>query len=73
MEHLLQCPLLSRSDLISCNRCRLAVEAVTFADLMTGDGRRIREDFWADVPLLLYRSHWAFPVEKPTPFDASRW
>ena len=45
MQLLIQQPTLSRSDLISCNRCRLAIEAVTLADLVTGDGKRIQSGY----------------------------
>ena len=73
MERLIQCPSLSQADLISCNWCQLAIEAVTLADLMTGDSWQIQEDFQAAVPLLLHQSQWQFPVEKPTPLDMARW
>jgi hypothetical protein len=40
MEVLFNCDELSEADLSSCNRCRLAVESVTLADLVTADGQQ---------------------------------
>jgi hypothetical protein len=41
MERLVQQTTLSQGKLISCNRCRLATEAMTLADIVTGDGKWI--------------------------------
>jgi hypothetical protein len=73
MQLLLQQPTLSRSDLISCNRCRLAIEAVTLADIVTGDGKRIQSDYIGAHPNLTHWSKWEFPVEKPSPKDVECW
>jgi hypothetical protein len=73
MHFLIQQPTLSRSDLISCNQCRLAIEAVTLADIVTGDGKRIQSDYIGAHPNLTHRSKWEFPVEKPSPQDVECW
>jgi hypothetical protein len=67
MQLLIQQPILSRSDLISCNRCRLAIEAVTLADIVGGNGKRIQSDYIGAHPNLTHQSKWEFPVEKPSP------
>jgi len=73
MEQLVQLGSLSQSDLISCNRCHLALDAVTLADIVTGDGKRIRVDYRGVHPSSTHRSHWEFPIEQPAPRDVDRW
>jgi hypothetical protein len=73
MQRLVQQDTLSRADLISCNRCRLAIEAVTLADIVTGDGKRIIGDYASALPSQTQRSKWEFPVEKPSPKDIACW
>jgi hypothetical protein len=73
MERLVQQAALSQQDLFSCNRCRLAIEAVTMADITTGDGKRIRADCIGANPSVTHRSTWEFPVEKPSSQDKDRW
>jgi hypothetical protein len=73
MQLLIQQATLSRSDLISCNRCRLAIEAVTLADIVTGDGKRIQSGYIGAHPDPTHRSKWEFPVEKPSPQDVECW
>jgi hypothetical protein len=41
LERLVQLTTLSQGKLILCNRCRLAMEAVTLVDIITGDGKQI--------------------------------
>jgi hypothetical protein len=67
MQLLIQKPTLSHSDLISCNQCRLAIEVVTLADIVTGDGKCIQSDYIGAHPNLTHWSKWEFPVEKPSP------
>jgi hypothetical protein len=43
----------SRADLISCNRCRLAIGVVTLADIVTGDGKRIHDNYIGAHPNLV--------------------
>jgi hypothetical protein len=73
MERLIQQATLSQQDLISCNHCWLALEAVTLADICTGDGKRIWADCVGTNPSLTHRSSWEFPVEKPSSSDKDRW
>jgi hypothetical protein len=65
--------IFDRPTLISCNRCRLALAAVTWADIVTGDGHRIRADAWSVRPDFLEPSSWEFPLERPSPADTERW
>jgi hypothetical protein len=73
MQRLVQQPTLSHAELISCNRCRLAIEAVTLADIVTGDGKRIIGDYAGAHPSQTHRSKWEFPVEKPCQKDVASW
>ena len=73
MERLVQLTTLSQSELISCNRCRLAMEAVTLADIVTGDGKRIRGDSIGAHISATHPSTWEFPVEKPSTQDTESW
>ena len=73
MQLLVQQDTLSCSDLISCNRCRLAIEAVTLADIVTGDGKRIHGNYIGAHPSPTHRSQYEFPVEKPSPKDVECW
>jgi hypothetical protein len=73
MERLIQQPTLLQADLISCNRYRLALEAVTLADIVTSDGKRVQADVLGAHPSFTHQSKWAFPVEKPSPTDIDRW
>jgi hypothetical protein len=50
MECLLQLETLSHTDLLSCNCCHLAIEAITMADIATGDGYHMRQDFTGANP-----------------------
>jgi hypothetical protein len=73
MEVLSDCDELSPADLISCNRCRLALESVTLADIVTGDGSRFRPAC-LDMDLSLSpRSRWEFPIKKPSRGDRASW
>jgi hypothetical protein len=47
MEWLVQQMTLSQGELISCNHCCRAMEAVTLADIVTGDGKQIRDKAWS--------------------------
>jgi hypothetical protein len=69
MERLVQQAGLTQKELISCNRCRLAMEAVTLADIVTGDGKCIIADRAGAHPLMTHRSKWEFPIEKPASRD----
>jgi len=63
-------PLLRRA-----NRCRLFLQALTVADIATGDGRAIRRDAWGGVPdhhLNLRRFNWA-PQGRPGAQDWRAW
>jgi hypothetical protein len=73
MQRLVQQDTLSQAELISCNRCRLAIEAVTLADIVTGDGKCIIGDHAGAHPSLTHQSKWEFPVEKPSPQDIACW
>lgn len=73
MDHLLALDSFDQATLISCNRCRLTLQAVTWADIVTGDGRRIRSAAWQVRPDLLEPSSWEFPREQPGSRDVTRW
>jgi hypothetical protein len=73
IQLLIQQPTISRSNLISCNRGRLAIEAVTLADIVTGDGKRIQSGYIGAHPNPTHWSKWEFPVEKPSPKDIECW
>jgi hypothetical protein len=45
------------------------MEAVTLADITTGDGKQIRADCVGANPSVTHRSTWEFPVEKPSTQD----
>jgi hypothetical protein len=50
------------------------MEAVTFADITTGDGKRIQADCVGVHPsLTTHKSTWDFPVEHPSTLDKDRW
>jgi hypothetical protein len=74
MEWLVQQTTLSQGELICCNRCRLAMEAVTLVDIVTGNGKRIRDDSIGAHLLATHPSTWEFPVEKlSTQQDTDSW
>jgi hypothetical protein len=73
MQLLIQQPTLSHSNLISCNRCHLAIEAVTLADIFMGDGKCIQSGDIGAHQNLTHQSIWEFPVEKPSPKDVEYW
>jgi hypothetical protein len=73
MEALSYCKELTEADLISCNRCCLALEAVTLADITTGDGQCIWRDCLGAELSLSQRSKWEFPVERPSSWDPDSW
>jgi len=73
MEALTGCKQLTPAELISCNRCRLALEAVTAADIVTGDGWYFRPDCLGANLSLSPRSRWEFPIEKPSQRDKTIW
>ena len=73
MEALFSCAELTQADLISCNRCRLALESVTLADIVTGDGQCFRPDCLGADLSLSPRSSWEFPVEQPSRGDKDSW
>jgi len=73
MEKLVLLGTLTQSELISCNRCRLAMEAVTLADIVTGDGKRIRSDSIGAHSSTTHPSTWEFPVENPSTQDLDSW
>jgi hypothetical protein len=43
MELLCACATLTEAELISCNRCRLSIEAITLADVASGSGKGISQ------------------------------
>jgi len=59
------------TELISCNRVRLAMEALTLADIATADGSAIHGD--AIVGHKLAPSRWIWAAERPSSTDYSRW
>jgi hypothetical protein len=73
MERLVALGTLTQRELISCNRCRLAIEAVTLADITTGNGKRIRDDCLGAHPPTTHSSTWDFPVEQPCATDKASW
>jgi len=58
-------------ELISCNRVRLSMEALTLADITTADGTMIHAD--ARMGHQLAPSKWIRAVERPSATDISRW
>jgi hypothetical protein len=73
MDLLCARPELSPSELTSCNRCRLSIEAITMADITSGSGNRLLDDsIWlrdtTDRP-----SKWIWPRESPCPKDTTAW
>jgi hypothetical protein len=73
MEWLVQLTTLSQGELISCNRCRLAMEAVTLADIVTGDGKWIQDDSIGAHISATHPSTWELLVEKPSTQDTDSW
>jgi hypothetical protein len=65
MERLCSQPELSQNKLLSCNRCRLYLEAVTMADIVNGSGRRITDNAMTLQPVLSQPSQWIWPREEP--------
>jgi len=58
-------------ELISCNRVRLSMEALTLADITTADGTTIHAD--ARMGHQLAPSKWIWVVERPSATDISWW
>ena len=65
----------SASDLRRINRCRMYLQALTVADISTGDGKAIRRDAWSgisDIHLNRRRYRWAYQ-ERPGAQDWRVW
>ena len=58
MDRLCSKPGLSQSKLISCNRCRLFLEAITLAVIVSGGGKRITDDAASLQPTPSHLSRW---------------
>jgi hypothetical protein len=65
MERLCSRPELSQAELLSCNRCRLALESITLADIVSGSGHRITDDAATLQPVNSQPSQWIWPREHP--------
>jgi hypothetical protein len=57
---------LTQSEILSCNRCRLALEAITLADITNGAGSRITDDAATLQPVDSRPSQWIWPREHPS-------
>jgi hypothetical protein len=57
---------LSRSELISCNRCRLFLQAMTMADITTGCGHEIMDEARSLSRTDSHPSKWIWPTEQPS-------
>ena len=73
MEMVLAIPGLSRSQLISFQRCRLKLGAHTLADICTGDGTRIRKQALEVIPDTTQPSNFIWPTEHPCARDKTEW
>ena len=57
---------LTQSKILSCNRCRLALEAITLADIVNGAGSRITDDAATLQPVDSRPSQWIWPRKHPS-------
>jgi hypothetical protein len=65
-------PELSQSELVSCNRCRLSIEAVTLADIASSSSNCLLEDaVWLRANNR--PSTWIWPKESPCAKDTAAW
>jgi hypothetical protein len=64
-----------RSSLVTLNRCRLFLQAVTLADITTGSGNAITTWAWeGQVPPSPMNTSWDWPVQgRPTPQQWKLW
>jgi hypothetical protein len=73
-EKLCSLAALSQKELISCNRCRLYLESITLANIVSGSGKRITNDATSLQPVLTARpSTWIWLREHPSNKDADAW
>ena len=73
MEELVELHVMSEAELISFNRCRVFTQACTFADIATGDGRKIRRDRVDCLTRDRQKSCYAWAKEVPCAMDRQRW
>ena len=57
----------SKTQLSQVNRCRLFLQIQTLFDMVTGDGRRIREDVWKGKRTLHFTSNISWPKQENPP------
>ena len=73
MELLCACATLTEADLISCNHCRLSIEAITMADIASGSGKGITQAATSLQPVTERPSKWIWPNEHPCDKDKLAW
>ena len=74
---LMQCFAMTRTrgaELDKVNQCRLYLQALTLADIVSGDGCSILEDAWKGAPAVFHPSYYSWPrQEKPLAMDWVAW
>jgi hypothetical protein len=61
---------LSHAALLPCNRCRLSIEAVTLADIVSGGGKRITDDAATLQPVIPRPSSGSGHGRNPVPLTS---
>ena len=64
---------MSKREVLGFNRCRLHMEAMTLADVTTGDGTAISTWAKAGKQNTDQRSQWLWPKERPGRIDQTAW
>jgi hypothetical protein len=59
--------------MISCNHCRLSIEAITLADIASGSGKGITQAATTLQPVTDRPSKWIWPNEHPCDKDKLAW
>jgi hypothetical protein len=73
MDRLIALQCFSKSQLQAFNRCRLYMQALTLADICTGDGTRVQSNCFACIPRHDLTSRWIWPTEQPSNRDQDIW
>jgi hypothetical protein len=73
MERLILSGGLTAEQEIHFNRCRLSYQAMTLADIMTGDGSKVTKHALEVSHLSRASSKWDWPNERPCNWDIRCW
>jgi hypothetical protein len=73
MQRIVQSQGFMEEAMIQMNRCQLAFDALTIADVLSGDGTKVTQEAKSIQRLNCPPSLWDWPNERPCSQDISKW